>query len=274
VALYNNAIHVANSGKIQFNFQPVDTITDEMLFGVNPYGAVKKNKARDASLEQGAPTLLMLPGYCTDVNPFATSKNHFTHAAYPVQKGNFAHDEYARIMAGKAEQHGMDSFSIIGHSQGGIVGTHLLNYYWSGTDNASDGRLVQTVASPFQGCSAAGSSANLGEIFGIGCGSNTDLSRDGSVNWLQGVSAATRKRVHYYTATYQQGKFFGDWCSLPMNLVLQWPNDGVVELVYAHLPGGVNMGNKQKWCHSTEMSYPPVCTDSQRNTEMNAAAAR
>lgn len=30
-----------------------------------------------------------------------------------------------------------------------------------------------------------------------------------------------------------------------MNLILEWPNDGVTELKYAPLPGAVNMGNKQ-----------------------------
>lgn len=35
---------------------------------------------------------------------------------------------------------------------------------------------------------------------------NTDLfSRDGAANWLQGISMETRKHVHFYTATYQQG---------------------------------------------------------------------
>jgi hypothetical protein len=42
----------------------------------------------------------------------------------------------------------------------------------------SDGRLIQSVASPYQGNTAAGSTANLGNIFGIGCGSNTDLRFD------------------------------------------------------------------------------------------------
>lgn len=40
-------------------------------------------------------------------------------------------------MADFAIGKGMDQFSIIGHSQGGLVATHLLNYYWTGLANAS-----------------------------------------------------------------------------------------------------------------------------------------
>jgi len=216
----------------------------------------------------------MLPGYCTEVNPFQSSASFFENAFFPVKKGNFGHDEYALLMNEAAVNANMDAFSIIGHSQGGLVAAHLFNYYWSGMANVSGGRIIQTVASPFQGNTAAGSSANLGQIFGIGCGSNTDLSRDGAINWLQGISMKTRQLIHFYTATYEQGNFFGDWCSLPMNLILEWPNDGVTELKYAPLPGGVNMGNTEKWCHSTEMVYPSLCTDPKRNKEMNDAAAR
>jgi hypothetical protein len=93
-------------------------------------------------------------------------------------------------MMDHAEGKGMEEYSVIGHSQGGLVATHMLNFYWGGLDNITQGigycfcffliyslagRLIQTVASPFQGNTAAGGTANLGEIFGVGCGANTDL---------------------------------------------------------------------------------------------------
>lgn len=275
VANYPSIINVDNSDSlIKFEFKSENVITEQMRFGVNPHPKKVKSAKRDSNEDNNIPDLLLLPGYCTDVNPFENSKSSFSKGFFPVKKGNFANDQYALHMIEEAEKASMDSFSIIGHSQGGLVATHVLNFYWSGVANATDGRLVQSVASPYQGNTAAGSTANLGNIFGIGCGSNTDLSRDGAVNWLQGISSETRKHVHFYTATYEQGRFFGDWCSLPMNLVLQWPNDGVTELVYAPLPGAVNMGNKEKWCHSTEMTHPPVCDDQERNVEMNKVAAR
>lgn len=159
--------------------------------------------------------------------------------------------------------------------------------------------MIQSLGTPYNGNTAAGSAANLGEIFGVGCGSNSDLryafysqtfrdsfphflkivlicifSRDGAVNWVSGISAATRADVHFYTTTYQQGNFFGDYCSLPMNLVLQWPNDGVTELTYAALTGANNQGNTEKWCHSTEMGYPAQYDDRNRNAQLNSLAAR
>jgi hypothetical protein len=92
----------------------------------------------------------------------------------------------------------------------------LLAYYWSGVDVANGisllftiylfilffykgGRLVQSVGSPYQGTSIAGFLADLGRIFGVGCGSNYDLSRSGAANWLAKVPMDARKDVYYYT---------------------------------------------------------------------------
>ncbi len=69
----------------------------------------------------------------------------------------------------------MTRYSIIAHSQGGMVAAHIRNYLFSGLDSVSGGRLIQTLGTPFNGNTAAGSAANLGQIFGIGCGANSDL---------------------------------------------------------------------------------------------------
>jgi len=114
----------------------------------------------------------------------------------------------------------------------------------------------------------------LGAVFGVGCGSNNDLSVDGARNWLSGISMEARKQVYYYTTTYKTGTFFGDYCSLPMNVFLKWPNDGTTEIAYASLPGGNELGNSEKWCHTTGMQYPPQYTDTARNAVMNQNAAR
>jgi len=68
--------------------------------------------------------------------------------------------------------------------------------------------------------------------------------------------------------------FFGDYCNLAINLVLQWPNDGTAEIKYAKITGGNNMGNTQKQCHTDGMAYKAQCTDANRNALMNSAAAR
>jgi len=169
---------------------------------------------------------------------------------------------------------GIQSFSLIGHSQGGHVALHILNYFFSGLDDAQGGRRIQTVGTPWKGCSAAGSSANLGKAFGIGCGANPSLTTDGAQLWLSGLDAENHKEVYYFTTTYEQGKFFGDYCNMAINMILDWPNDGTTEMKYATLTGANNMGNKEKWCHTTDMSYPAQYHDRTRNADMNKQAAR
>eukprot|EP01127_Copromyxa_protea_P000002 TRINITY_DN0_c1_g1_i1.p1 TRINITY_DN0_c1_g1~~TRINITY_DN0_c1_g1_i1.p1 ORF type:complete len:659 (+),score=192.57 TRINITY_DN0_c1_g1_i1:13-1989(+) len=272
VAISTEEIEVSASNVFprHWGFQALSnmTITREMRVGVNPLPKVAK--------VEGVPDLLLLPGYCTDENPWARGNNaaKFTNGFFPVDRGNYANHEYATRILALVEAQGMTSYGVIAHSQGGMVSTHIHNYFFSGLESATGGRLIQSVGTPYNGNTAAGSAANLGQIFGIGCGASTDLSRDGAVNWLSGISSTTRADVNYYTTTYKQGTWFGDYCSLPMNMVLQWPNDGVTELTYAQLPGAVNRGNTEKWCHSTEMGYPPQSDDATRNQAMNAAAAR
>jgi len=84
----------------------------------------------------------------------------------------------------------------------------------------------------------------------------------------------SRKAVHSYTTTYQQGNFFGDYCSVPMNVLLQWPNDGTTELKYAKLQGGTYEGNTEKQCHITSMKYAPQTDERGRNIALNRNAAR
>ena len=69
-----------------------------------------------------------------------------------------------------------------------------------------------------------------GKIFGVGCGQNHDLTVDGSTLWLAGISNYYRQNVFYYTTTYLRDQFFGDYCNLAINLILNWPNDGTTEL--------------------------------------------
>jgi hypothetical protein len=245
---------------------PPTTITKQMRVGVNP---LKKD-----NMTAVGPSLILLPGYCSSSNPWSGSSS-FTGAGYlNLARGNYPHHDFALKALDYIASTGSTSYSLIGHSQGGCVATHIYNYFYTGLDNAAGGRLIQSVGSPYTGCTAAGSLASLGEIFGVGCGSNNDLSLDGSANWLSGISPDSSKEVYFYTTTYQQGKFFGDYCNLPINLVLQWPNDGTAELKFAKIPYGINMGNTEKQCHTTGMAYAAQYLDANRNTQMNAAAAR
>jgi len=261
---------VQYSDYIKVKSNPALQITKEMRFGVNPLRA-KYETMRNVS--DVKPNLLLLPGYCSKTNPWENQE--FTSGSYfNSGGGNLGNHAFAQKVLAHLEPLDLPSYGIIGHSQGGMIAAHILNYYFTGLEKATGSRIIQSVGTPWKGCTAAGTLAELGKIFGVGCGSNTDLSLDGAINWLAGISMETRKAVHFFTTTYEQGTFFGDYCNLAMNIILQWPNDGTTEIKYATLDGATSMGNKQKWCHTTSMKYSPQYTDKARNAEMNAEAAR
>lgn len=217
-------------------------ITKEMKQGIPPPNF---NLTRTSSVGSGA--LVLLHGYCADGNPWEKFTEWTNGHFFNKKKANLLNEEFAQIVAEFAQERNLDTYSIVGHSQGGMVAVHLLNYYFTGLDKAANGRIIQSVGSPYQGCTVAGSAANLGKLFGISCGENFDLTVDGAKLWLAGISLDVRKHIYYYTTTYQQGTFFGDYCNLAINFLLEWPNDGTAELDYSNIPNGNNMGNKQKW---------------------------
>jgi len=243
----------------------VPTITEEMREGVRP----QMNFSSPAACN-----LVLVHGYCAGTNPWEKHAfSDFTNACFFLFKdGNLLNDAFAMKVADFTKD--IPSWGGVGHSQGGLVLLHLHNYYWTGLSNSKGNRRIQSVGSPYQGCTGAGNAANLIKIFGVACGSNQDLTTDGTKLWLAGISSTARKEVYYATTTYKQGNLFGDYCNMAVNLILQWPNDGTTELKYADLPNGNYLGNKEKWCHTTGMSYPAQYTDSARNKEMNTNASR
>jgi len=244
-------------------------ITDEMQFGVNP---LKKPSLNETA---NGPTLILVHGYCAESNPFQKNANVFTNAAFFLHaNANMNNDQFAAQIHQFAQSKGSSLYSLIAHSQGGMASLHLLNTYWSGLDHVSSGRRIQTIGTPWKGNSAAGSTANLGKLFGVGCGPNHDLTRDGAKNWFAGIHESHPQYVHYYTTTYKQGSALGDYCNLAINSLLQWPNDGVSELIYAKLDNGKPMGNIEKYCHTTGMKYTAQYYDNARNSDMNAKAGR
>ena len=62
-----------------------------------------------------------------------------------------------------------------------------------------NGRLVQSVGTPYGGTPVAGSLASIGSIFGVGCGSNTDLTVSGANAWRRNIRSSTQRNVFYYT---------------------------------------------------------------------------
>jgi len=262
------SLHRENRYSSVFSVRGPIKITQEMKMGVNPL-----KKAENTT---NSPSLILLHGYCSTDNPFEANSNQFTGASYFLNpKSNIGNDGFSVKVDEHATSLGAVQYSLVGHSQGGSVSLHLQSHYFSGLDHAENGRRIQAVGTPWKGNSAAGSAANLGKLFGIGCGSCNDLTVDGARNWLAGINEEFYIHVFYYTTTYKQGNFFGDYCNMAINALLNWPNDGVTEIKYAELGGtSTNCGNKQQWCHTTSMKYPPLYTDNARNAEMNSKAAR
>jgi len=266
-------ISVTVSGNIKKELSligKVSSITEEMTQGIRPAHLVNP--------EITNPKLVLLHGYCSASNPWNENghASDFTDAAYFVNpSASITNDAFARLVIKFVEDSGIDSFSLIGHSQGGCVATHIHNYYWTGLENPlnANGKKIQTVGTPYQGTSIAGSSADMGKSFGIGCGSNYDLSHDGAALWLTGITSTARSDVSFYTTQYSTGGLI-NYCNLAVNLLLDWPNDGTTEYDYSSLSGAKNMGHLKGWCHTTGMNSEPQYWDGARNKIMNAAASR
>lgn len=215
----------------------------------------------------GGHNLLLIHGYCAGGNPWPVSDFSGGLEIFGDPNANRSHDEFALLI--KALGDGSKSYGTVAHSQGGCASLHLFTYYFSGLDWAEGPRLIQSLGTPYQGTPLAGDAASLGDIFGSGCGENTDLSVDGAAIWLSGIPTAARARVHYWTTS-----FSGLWCNFFSGLLLSNPEDGVIEVARGQLPGANNMGNTVGQCHTTGMSNPPQYQDSTRNAEMNTNAAR
>ena len=186
---------------------------------------------------------------------------------------NRSHDEFARRIRDFGAT--WNSFGTVAHSQGGAASLHLYTYYWSGLDNAVGARRMQSVGTPYQGTNLAGVLAALGGIFGVGCGTNSNLTYSGAASWLAGIPTAARGQVNYYSTAFRTTNWYtNDYCNFASDLVLSDPEDGTVERSYAQLPGGINRGHVSGQCHTNGMRDPAQYLDASRNSVMNANAAR
>ncbi|MFS8395623.1 conditioned medium factor [Xanthomonas campestris pv. raphani] len=215
--------------------------------------------------------LVLVHGYCSNgVWPEAQFSNA---SSFIDAKQNRSNDQFAQRLAQFASQ--WSSFATVAHSQGGMAALHLYTYYWSGLDNAASGRVMQSVGTPYQGTNLSGILAAVGSWFGVGCGSNTDLTYDGAKAWLAGIPADARAKVNYYTTSFAKTNWYtNDYCNAASDLVLNDPEDGTVEQANAQLPGGVNRGHTTGQCHTTGMRDPAQYLDASRNAVMNANAAK
>ena len=241
-------------------------ITDEMRQGIRPEIVV--NDAVGGKL-------MLVHGYCSgDAWGAAASAGQFTdYVKFLDLNQNRTHDQFANLIRNFGAS--LPSFGIVAHSQGGAASLHLYTYYWSGLDYATGGtRLIQSVGTPYQGTALAGNLALMGQIFGAGCGSNNDMTYSGAAAWLAGIPSWARAKVYYHTTSFTDVWYRYDYCNLATDPFLSDPDDGVVERAYAQLTGANNLGHKTGWCHTSGMRDPSQTTDSSRNANMNANAAR
>lgn len=242
----------------------VTAITDEMLKGLQP-----ENKKSNAAV---AGKLMLVHGYCSG-DVWGPQQGQFTDDVLFQDFGqNRSHDQFAQLIDSFGDNY--SSFGIVAHSQGGAAATHLYTYYWSGLDNAGSGRLIQSLGTPYQGTSLAGNLAVLGEIFGVGCGSNSNLTYSGSSSWLSGIPTWARSKVNYYTTSFNDRWWAYDYCHIASDLLLDDPDDGTTEKWSGQLSSAVNRGHKTGQCHTNGMRDMAQYKDSGRNSTMNTYAAR
>jgi len=238
-------------------------ITQEMMMGQRPIQS-NQNKAGGK--------LLLVHGYCSsDVwGPYAgqfSSSSTF----YDLNQ-NRSHDDFANRIKNFGAQY--PSFGVVAHSQGGAASLHLYTYYWSGLDYSTGNRMIQSVGTPYQGTPLAGNLAAIGDVFGVGCGYNSNLTTSGASSWLAGIPTWARNQVNYYTTSFETKWWRYDYCSLGTDAFLSDPEDGVIEKSRGQLSGATNRGHKTGWCHSSGMRDPGQTSDSSRNSTMSANARR
>ena len=239
-------------------------IDEAMTMGLRPAMAAVQAKGVGTRL-------LLVHGYCS--GNVWTASNFSNASVFQDLNQNRSNDAFAQRI--KTFGDTWNSYGIVAHSQGGMASLHLYNYYWSGLDNAVGSRLIQSVGTPYKGTNLAGVLAALGGIFGVGCGTNNDLTYSGAANWLAGISTASRAKVNFHTTSFKPTNWWtNDYCNFASDLVLGDPEDGTTEQANGQLSGGVNRGHVTGQCHTDGMRDPAQYRDASRNGAMNSNAAR
>ncbi|EFA77167.1 conditioned medium factor [Heterostelium album PN500] len=245
---------------------PLNVITKDMRDGKMP--AKLAAKYGKVNTETGNGKLMLVHGYCANGNPFST-EDYTNWVAFEDPQENRPTNTFAQ-MVGEFGEAITDGFSIVGHSQGGLVALHLATYYHSNLDLSTTlpGRIIQSIGSPYQGTGLAGSLASIGSAIGIGCSANNDLTLDGAALWLSSIPTDKRELVYFTTTQYKTGGLV-NYCNLAANSVLKWPNDGVTDTDHSSLAGATYANHLKGWCHTIDMKSPPQCTNKQNNIEFN-----
>ena len=257
-------------------------VTKVMREGIPPARLIM---ARAANVSADAPSIVLVHGFCADRNPFEVQADDWTNGVFysAAREGNplgAENNDFAEAVLKFVDQQqggkGLDRFSMVGQSQGGMVILHILNYFHTGLDNSEGGRQIQSVATPYLGNSALTSLGGLAGIIAGDCEPPENLGREGATQWIAGISQANIELTNAYATQYDKGGLFGGgFCNQLMNLFLNKPNDGVCEIDYAKPETGGNYETvKVGQCHAEGMEWPPSFWDTARNKEMDTKAAR
>lgn len=240
-------------------------LSESMLKGNKPSALKNSEKAAGGKL-------MLVHGYCSG-DAWGPVQSQFSdYVKFTDFNQNRSHDAFAKLIDTYGDN--FPSFGVVAHSQGGAASLHLYTYYWSGLDNADSGRLIQSVGTPYQGTPLAGNLALIGDIFGIGCGYNSNLTTSGASAWLSGIPTWARNKVNYYTTSFTDKWWRYDYCNFASDLVLSDPEDGTTEKSRGQLSGAVNRGHRTGQCHIDGMRDMAQTRDSGRNSTMNSNAAR
>ena len=264
-------VTVASARRIALSMPVLRTNTVPAAIRIDETMTMGPRPAAGNATEGVGKRLLLVHGYCS--NSVWPAAQFSTASTFLDTKQNRSHDQFAQRIRTFGST--WNSFGTVAHSQGGAASLHLYAFYWSGLDNATGNRLIQSVGTPYKGTNLSGILATLGNWFGIACGSNSNLTYSGATAWLAGVPNSARAKVNYYTTSFKLTNWYtNDYCQFATDLVLSDPEDGTTEQVNGQLAGGVNRGHVTGQCHTSGMRDPAQYLNASRNATMNSNAAR
>jgi hypothetical protein len=264
-------ITVASADRVALEVPALRVQTGPSRFAIDERMSMGPRPANLNAMNGVGQRLLLVHGYCSG-GVWPASQFSSASTFLDVNQ-NRSHDQFAQLIRNFGAT--WNSFGTVSHSQGGAASLHLYTYYWSGLDNATGNRLLQSVGTPYQGTNLSGILATLGSWFGVACGSNSDMTYSGASAWLSGIPSWARAKVNYYTTSFNFTHWWvNDYCQFATDLVLSDPEDGTTEQVKGQLSGAVNRGHTTGQCHTSGMRDPAQYLDSSRNATMNSNAAR
>ena len=242
---------------------------EAMLFGPRPLHLDEQPAAAKSTPRE---TIVLVHGYCSGnvwsayQNPFVQPRQIFADFGQARSNNQFAVELWWQTS-------GIDHFSTVSHSQGGMASLHLYNYYWSGLDTSLAPRPMQSVGTPFNGSALMNHRAALDAIIDLlnledrFCPVVFDLTHPGAAVWQAGIASASRNKAYYYRT---RGTLLP--CHALTAPIIPGRDDGVVSLQEGVLPGGHDLGIETAQCHTPDMFHPFQLSDANRNVQMAANA--